>query len=159
MPELSTRDLTPSEEAHVADVFRRLREHFYVWSAPETPGHEHDLVAFAYYEGCHRRDECCRAILGEAAPLALGQELVTRHGFRWVMIASGDAWRYGVAHPALSRPIDLLSLEDGSWNEVEYSGGSEPHPGDGSMTHDSLETILERVRERASGEAISQEMG
>jgi hypothetical protein len=146
MSEFSVRDPTPAEMAHVADVLRRLREHFHEWSVPETEGHEYDLAAFAYYEGCDRRDDCCRAILGEAAPFTLGQELVLRHGFRWVMFASGDAWRYGVAHPALSVPIDLLSLEDGSWNEREYDPGCEPHPGDGSMTHDSLETILERVR-------------
>ena len=128
----------------MADVLRRLREHFHEWCGPETEGHEHELVAFAHYEGCARSDHC-RAILGEAAPLALGQELVARHGFRWVMIASGDTWRYGVAHPALSEPIDLLSLEDGAWNDEEYDPGSKPHPGDGSMTHDSLATILARV--------------
>src|SRR5262245_39837024 len=145
MSDLSSRALTPTEEAVIADVLRRLREHFYVWCAPETEGHGYDLAAFACYGGCDRRDECCRAILGEAAPFALGQELAARHGFRWVMLAAGDTWRYGVAHPALPGPIDLHSLEDGSWNDEEYDPGSEPHPGDGSMTHDSLETILRRV--------------
>jgi hypothetical protein len=139
----STRDLDPTEEAHIADVLRRLREHYHIWV--REPGYEHDLAAFAYYEGCDRRDECCRAILGEAAPFALGQELVARHGFRWVMLGAGDTWQFGVTHPALAAPIDLLSLEDGSWNDREYDPGSEPHPGDGSMTHDSLETILRRI--------------
>jgi hypothetical protein len=145
MSALSPRDPTPAEAAFIADVLRRLREHYHTWCAPETEGHEYDLVAFAYYEGCDRRDECCRGILSEAAPFALGQELVLRHGFRWVMLPSGDTWRYGVAHPTLEHPIDLLSLEDGSWNDEEYDPGSEPHPGDGSMTHDSLETILKRI--------------
>jgi hypothetical protein len=148
MSAATTRDPTPSEGAFVEEVLRRLREHFLEWCAPETEGHEHHLAAFAYYEGCGRSDHC-RAILGEAAPFALGRELVARHGFRWVMIAAGDAWRYGVAHPALSAPIDLLSLEDGSWNDEEYDPGCEPHPGDGFMTHDSLETILRRARERS----------
>jgi cell wall assembly regulator SMI1 len=140
---LSTRDPTPAEEALIADVLRRLREHFHAW--PTKEGHEHDLAAFAYYEGCARRDDCCRTILGEAAPFALGQELVARHGFRWVMIASGDTWRYGVAHPALRHPIDLLALEDGSWNNEEYDLGGGPDPGE--MTHDSFDTIVKRVRE------------
>ena len=144
----SIRDRTAPEEAHAADVFRRVREHYREWCGPNSEGYEYDLVAFAYYEGCHRRDECCRALLTEAAPLALGQELVARHGFRWVMLGVGDTWRYGVTHPALSDPIDLLSLEDGSWNEFEYDPGSEPTVG--RMTHDSLETIVERVGKRSS---------
>jgi len=143
----ATRDPTPSEEAMIVDVLRRLREHFYAW--PTREGYEHDLVAFAYYEGCAGRDDCCRSILAQAAPLALGQELVARHGFRWVMIASGDTWRHGVLHPASSHPIDLFSLEDGAWNEREYDLGGSPDPG--RMTHDSLDTIVERVR-RACGD-------
>jgi hypothetical protein len=148
MSVLSTRDLAPSEEAFIAGVLRRLREHFHEWCGPAAEGHEHDLVAFAFYEGCGG-SEHCGEILAEAAPIALGRELVARHGFRWVMIASGDNWRYGVAHPALSRPIDLLSLEDGSWNDEEYDPGGEPAPGE--TTHDSLDTIVKRVREHAPG--------
>jgi hypothetical protein len=97
-------------------VLRRLQEHFHQWP---HGGREHDLVAFAYYEGCGGT-ACCGEILAEAAPLALGKELVANHGFRWAMIASGDTWRYGVVHPALDGPIDLVSLEDGSWNDEEY---------------------------------------
>jgi hypothetical protein len=98
-------------------------------------------VAFAFYERCGGT-ECCGAILAEAAPLALGKELVARHGFRWVMVTSGQSRRYGVTHPALDRPIDLASLEDGSWNDEEYDQPPVP----GRMTHDSLETIVGRVR-------------
>jgi hypothetical protein len=148
MSTLSLREPTASEVAFIADVLRRLREHFPEWCSPNAEGYEHDLAAFAFYEGCGG-SEHCGAILAEAAPFALGRELVARHGFRWVMLASGDGWRYGVAHPALSDAIDLLSLEDGSWNEVEYDPGGEPAPGE--MTHDSLETIVERVREHSSG--------
>lgn len=142
----SPRDLTSDETAFIADVLRRLREHFSEWPTP--PGREHDLVAFAYYEGCGRSSHC-GAILAEAAPFALGQELVERHGFRWTMRLREGTWRYCVAHPWLPRPIDLLSLERGSWNDREYDPGSEPDPG--KRTHDSLETIVERVRKR-SGE-------
>jgi len=133
----SMRVPTSAEEAHIADVLRTLREHFSEWTCVE--GGEHDLVAFAFYEGCGRLDHC-RAILAEAAPFALGQELVAKHEFHWVMI-SGESWRYGVAHSALSGPIDLTSLEDGSWNDEEYD---EP-PCPGRMTHDSLETIVKRA--------------
>jgi hypothetical protein len=147
MQPVSLRELDSTEKAHVADVLRRLREHYKEWCRPGSEGYEHHLVAFAYYEGCARRDECCRAILGEAAPFALGTELVARYGFRWVMISAGDSWRYAVEHPALPEPIDLLSLEDGSWNEKEYSPGCEPEPG--ATTHDSFETILARTGQSA----------
>ena len=69
-----TRPVIPTEEAHIQEVLRRLREHFYVWAPPGTEGHGYRLADFAYYEGCDRPDDCCRAILGEAAPFALGQE-------------------------------------------------------------------------------------
>ena len=103
-------------------------------------------MAFAYYEGCGGT-ACCGEILAEAAPLALGKELVANHGFGWAMIASGDTWRYGVVHPALDGPIDLVLLEDGSWNDEEY----DLPPSPGKRTHDSLETIVERVRRIREG--------
>lgn len=147
MTELSIRQLTPSEEAFIVDELRRLREHYRVW--PTEEGCEHHLVAFAYYEGHARRDACCRKLLAETAAFALGQELTARHGFHWIIIDSGEAPQYGVAHPALRKPIDLFCLEDGSWNDEEYDLGNEPEPG--RRTHDSLDTILERVRALSSG--------
>src|SRR4051812_15969174 len=139
MSAISSRSLTRGEKASIARVLRALREHFHEWPTPE--GHEHHLVAFAYYEGCGG-SACCGQLLAEAAPLALGGELVANHGFRWVMLTSGESRRYGVVHPALGRPIDLASLEDGYWNDQEYDQPPDP----GRMTHDSLETIVERVR-------------
>ncbi len=124
-------------------MLRRLREHFPKEWPGCIEGHEHDLMGFAYYEGCGHRWECCRELLAEAAPFALGQALVADHGFRWVMIRSGRSWRHGVEHPALGRPIDLASLEDGSWNEEEY----DQPPCPGRMTLDSLETIVRKLRE------------
>jgi hypothetical protein len=143
MSTVSSRSLTPAEKASITRTLRRLREHFHEW--PHYEGHEHDLIEFAYYEGCGDT-ECCGDLLAKAAPFALGKELVARHGFQWVMITSGRSWRYGVAHPALDRPIDLASLEDGSWNDEEYD---EP-PCSGRMTVDSLDTIVERVSKFAS---------
>jgi hypothetical protein len=139
------KSLTDEQRAYIADVLRRLRDHFPAWSS-RAEGHEHDLMGFAYYEGCGHRWECCRAILDEAAPFAVGQELVANHGFRWVMIRSGRSLRYGAEHPALDRPIDLASLQDGSWNEREY----DQPPSPGEKTFASLETIVERVRQIAS---------
>jgi hypothetical protein len=136
----SFRNLTRPEKALIADVLRGLREHFHEWKVAE--GCEHTLVGFAFYEGCGDSRHCGK-ILAEAAPFALGQELVTNHGFRWVMLTSGDTCRYGVMHPALGQPIDLCSLEDSSWNDREY----DMPPYRGERTHDSLETIVERVRE------------
>jgi hypothetical protein len=137
----SFRDLMRPEKAFIADVLRRLREHFPEWNKDDdAEGAEHGLVGFAFYEGCGNT-RCCGEILAEAAPFALGQELVTRHAFRWIMLTSGEAPRYGVMHPALVEPIDLGALEDGSWNDRQYNGP----PSLGETTHDSLETIVERV--------------
>lgn len=147
MPAISPRSLTPAEKASITRVLRKLREHYPKEWPGCIEGHEHHLVAFAYYEGCGHRWECCREVLAEAAPLALGRELVANHGFRWVMLSSGESRRYGVAHPVLDRPIDLASLEDGSWNDEEYDQPPDP----GRMTHDSLETIVERVRQLSRG--------
>jgi hypothetical protein len=143
MSDNSTRDLLPSEEAFIDDVLRRLRTHFREWRCAE--GHEHHLVAFAYYEGCGGSDHCGE-LLAEAAPFALGRELVSNHGFRWIMLAAGEEWRYGVMHPALEQPIDLISLEEGSWNHEEYD---EP-PAPGRTTHDSLEPIVTQVGQFSS---------
>jgi hypothetical protein len=136
------KSLTDEQRSHIADVLRRLRDHFPAWSKG-AEGHEHDLMAFAYYEGCGHRPgwECCRDILAEAAPFVVGQALVASHGFRWVMIRARRSWRFGVEHRAMDRPIDLSSLEDGSWNEREY----DQPPAPGTITFDSLETIVERV--------------
>jgi hypothetical protein len=80
-----------------------------------------------------------------ADPLREGRGRVTEHGFRWVMIRSGRSWKCGVEHHTLDRPIDLYALEDGSWDQEEYV--QPPCPG--KMTHDSLETIVGRVRDLA----------
>jgi hypothetical protein len=137
------KSLTDKQRAHIADVLRRLREHFPGAWPGCAEGHEHRLMEFAYYEGCGHRPgwECCRDLLAKAAPFAVGQELVAHHGFRWVMFGSGRAWRYGVVHPALDRPLDLAALEDGSWCEEEY----DQPPAPGRTTLESLPTIVERV--------------
>jgi hypothetical protein len=137
----SVRKLTRPEKAYIVDVLRGLRDHFREWNFAERS--EHALVGFAYYEGCGDSRHCGQ-ILAETAPFALGQELVAEHGFRWVMLPSEGAARYGVIHPDLDAPIDLASLEDGLWNDNEY----EYPPERGVRTHESLETILGRVAGR-----------
>lgn len=144
MSDYSTRELTPSEEKFIADLLHELCNIFRVWVHSE--GFEHDLIGFAYYEGCGGPEQPYSELLARASPFALGRELVSRHGFRWVMIASGSEWRYGVTHPALHQPIDLVSLEDGSWNHEEYD---EP-PDAGRMTHDSFDTIVAQVKQVSS---------
>jgi hypothetical protein len=143
----SVRNLTRSEAAFVAVVLRELCDHFHEWRTFE--GHEHSLVGFAYYEGCGDSGHCGKILAG-AAPFALGKELVTLHGFRWVMVSSGDTWRYGVLHPALKQPVELHSLENGSWNDNENE--YEEAPEQGKRTHDSLATIVKRVGELVDGE-------
>ena len=147
--------LTQAERTHIADVLRRLRKHFPAEWPGCAEGHEHRLIAFAYYEGCGHRVgwECCRDLLAEAAPFAVGQELVTNHRFRWVMVRSRGVSRYAVGHAVLDRPIDLASLEDGAWNEEEYDASPEPEPG--VVTLDSLPTIVTRVAKLQEAEPLS----
>ena len=138
MGQNATRSPTEEEMAHVASTLKSLREHFREWKC--APGGEHDLVAFAYYEGCGGTDHC-GDLLADAAPIALGQELVLKHGFHWTMIQTSAGWRYAVEHPAIDCPIDLFGLEDGSWNNEDYD---EP-PSPGQTTNESLEYIVDRV--------------
>jgi hypothetical protein len=134
--------LTDKQRQKIEEVLQRLREHY----PPDWPGNavgfEYDLVAFAIYEGHDERDACCRELIAEAAPFALGRALVGFHGFQWATVITADAWHFAVTHPALDCPIDLESLEDGSWNEEEY----DQPPSPGRTTLDSLETIVRRVR-------------
>jgi len=134
----ASRQLTSSEQSYIADIFQRLRDHFHEW--PDNGDDVHELVGFAIYEGCGGSD-CCGRLLEEAAPIALGDELVRRHEFEWVMVHADGAWHFAVTHPSLSQPIDLQQMEDGSWNDEEYDEPTLP----GEMTHDSLETILARI--------------
>jgi hypothetical protein len=138
MPLSESRQLTQSERAYIADLFQRLRNHFHEW--PEYGDDVHELIGFAFYEGCGSTD-CCGKLLEEAAPIALGDELVRRHGFEWAMVQHDEEWHYAVTHPSLSQPIDLQQLENSSWNDEEYDEPTDP----GEMTHDSLKTILARV--------------
>ena len=135
MARLLTRDLTTDEETQIEEVLRRLRQHFHEWSYAE--GREHHLVGFAFYEGCGGTEHC-GALLAEAAPFALGRELVSEHGFQWVMIGSGARWRHGVMHPGLNAPIELLALETVAWDRKDYDQRPDP----GRITHDSLDRIV-----------------
>jgi hypothetical protein len=56
-----------------------------------------------------------------------------------------------VEHPALDRPIDLASLEDGTWNDEDYDQPPDP----GRATLDSLPTIIERVHRLQEAEPDS----
>jgi hypothetical protein len=137
---MTPRELNRSEKSRITRVLRRLREHFHEW--PGYGGREHELIAFAYYEGCGD-SECCGALLTEAAPIALGAELVARHGFRWIALDYEAGSRLGVAHSALDRSIDLCALERGDWCEDLRDS-----PAAGQNTHESLAGLV-----RAAGGA------
>ena len=132
MPDLPTRPLTDAEHRSISSQMLALREHFSVWS----PDHEqeHDLLSFAYYEGVTEPAELLRA----SAPLALGESLVARHGCEWAMVRAGREWHFGVRHHLLDEPIDLMTLEDGSWNRGEY----DKSPAPGERTNDSYDLIV-----------------
>ena len=123
------------------EVFEALRSHFHEWSANYES--EHDLIGFAYYEGCGGSG-CCGSILAQSAPLALGKQLVGKHGFAWIMTRAKNDWHYAVVHPSAGVFIDLQSIDDGSWT------GGDPYdsPPPGKRTHDSYEKIVKHVEER-----------
>jgi hypothetical protein len=137
-PPLS-RPLEPAELAAIDDVLQRLKDHFHQWRRAYV-GFDHHLVEFAFYEGCGGTD-CCGAILAEAAPLALGTELVLHYDFSWPAVRQGDQWHFAVTHPSLAEPIDLMTLEDGRYDTDSHD--HPPHPG--QLTYQSLDGILNAV--------------
>ncbi len=141
MIDATTRPLTGTEEDHIMDVLRRCREHFHEWQGYE--GAEYKLLKFALYEGCAGSVHCGQTI-AEAAPFALGKELVTHYGFSWTMVDIEGRWRYAVCHSALSDPIVLDALEDGRWNCEDYEN-ERPCPGE--VTLDSLDHIVQQIRQ------------
>ena len=142
----TTRALTPKETSHIEQTLARLREHFKVW--PTEPGKEWYLVNFAYYEGCGHRDQCCIDVLRECAPLALGQTLVTDHGFEWCMIGSVDSWRFAVKHSKVTETFDLYHLDKTPMlDPEEHDEETGPFdPGEGA--HESIYAILRLVGQK-----------
>jgi hypothetical protein len=120
---------------------RRLRDHFHEWPCYE--GGEYEWVGFAYYEGCGD-SACCGDLLAEAAPVALGAELVARHGFVWVSLGPG---RLGVAHRALAEPVDLAAVAGGGWCDEPPET-----PARGHVTHGSLAGLVRAVGGRLPAE-------
>ena len=118
------REPTREEMSVVTRQLAELRRVFAVWS--DNYDDEFDLLWFAYYEGC---DE---AVMASAAPYAVGNSLVKKDDFRWVMVPADDSWHHGVANPLLAEPIDLLALEGGSWYRPE-ADDEPPRPGEAAL--------------------------
>lgn len=132
----TSRPLEPVEVATIDSVLLRLKEHFH----ESADDFEYNLVGFAFYEGCGGSDHY-GAILAEASPLALGKELVLRHGFTWAAVREGDEWHFAVTHPRLESPIDLTTLEDGRYDSDTYDEPPDP----GEVTYQALDGILRKV--------------
>ncbi|MBX2851194.1 MAG: hypothetical protein KTR15_05560 [Phycisphaeraceae bacterium] len=136
---LSKRDLD-----YIAQSLKRLRDHFSVWAG--YLGREYELIGFAQYEGSRKSPACCR-VVEEVVPFALGQHLVDHYGFEWVALRRAiDTRVYGVRHANLQEPIDVMSLEDGSWCEEPPPDG-EPHE-PGEQTYYSLEPIVRASKQK-----------
>ena len=88
MSKISIRSLSDEEHAHISDILTKCREHFHEWKGHE--GGEHGLIAFAFYEGGGGSDHCGQ-ILANAAPFALGKELVEKYGFTWHMVKADES--------------------------------------------------------------------
>ena len=119
------REPTQEEMSVVAWRLAELRRVFAVWS-DNYDDDEFDLLWFAFYEDC---DE---PVMASAAPYAVGNSLVKKDGFRWVMVPSGGSWHHGVAHPLLAEPIDLLALEGDGWYRPEVDD-EPPRPGEAAL--------------------------
>lgn len=136
-----TNQPTANELAVIDSVLTELRQHFHEWA--DWPGDPHWIIGFAYYEGCGDRD-CCREVIGRAAPFALGQRLVERHGFTWTMLGDAPPRRYAVTHPQHDAPIALDSLETGDWVDPDDEEDFGP-PTPGWRTHHSYDRIVRHV--------------
>ncbi len=132
------------ERAYIVDSLRRLREHFKIW--PSYDDKELQLIGFAIYEGCYK-DAASGRIIAETAPFALGQELVSHYGFEWVIIQKPiEIATYAITHPSIETPIDVLTLEDGSWYEADPRDEEPPVPGE--RTYYSIDPILKAAKLR-----------
>jgi hypothetical protein len=120
---VTTRALTAGDRAVIDAELHELREHFHEWSSDDPC--EHSLIEFAIYEGCVESDHC-RDVLRKAAPFALGKELVEKDGFEWVMLQVDGGWHHAVTHPSLDTPVDLATIENGSWNREQYDEVQDP---------------------------------
>lgn len=138
------RPLTKAESTDVEDQLERLRDHYECW--PTERGNEWRLSRFAYYEGCDRTPACAE-ILAIASPLALGRELVERHGCEWCMIETDDGARIGVAHHSLEMPIDLYGLDSSPLLDPdEHDEDLEPFArGEGAV--ESLFAIVRKLQD------------
>jgi hypothetical protein len=133
-----SRALKSVEERRIHAILLELRRHFRGWIKLDDPdASEHDLIAFAEYEG-QFGTQCCAEILAKASPFAVGRQLVRKNGFKWCMVESDGAWHYGVRHDRLEQPIRLDTLEDGSMLVTPMK--SERYPG--LVTHKSYEGIV-----------------
>lgn len=83
-------------------------------------------------------------VLAEAAPVALGAELVARHGFVWASLGRG---RLAVWHPALAVPVELADIEAGGWCDEP----PDP-PSRGEVAHGSLAGLVRAVGGRLPAE-------
>lgn len=129
------REATPDEMKLVDLYLAELRHTFTVWSKNYEED-EYNLLSFAYYEGC------CEPIMATAAPYVVGNSLVKKAGFQWVMVQSNNAWHHGVFHSALSEPINLLTLENGDWYRPEPDD-EPPEPGEVTLaSHDVIGLIV-----------------
>ncbi len=125
------REPTSNEISTISSKLKKLNETFYVWSEyHHDPRH---LLEFAYYEGCNE------PIMAEVAPYVVGETLVNKYSFKWVMIQSGDFWHYGVIHPLFEQPIDLIELKNGEWYRPEPDDEPEDN---GRTTFLSLDIII-----------------
>lgn len=133
-----------ADQKAIDAVLAELRAHFHEWS--QGLDHEHDLIGFAFYEGCGGQS-CCGDILARAAPLAVGKELVKKHGFEWVMMRASEGWNPAVIHPASGLFIDLQELENGVFLDDPYRHAAEP----GRATHESYEAIVRQIQKASRG--------
>ncbi len=144
---MTNRTLTPTEIRHIETALERLREHFSEWPTP--PGNEWHLVDFAFYEGCGGSGHCGE-LLRTAAPLALGQHLVTHHDCEWCMVDGNSAqdWRFAISHHTLEHPLDLYALDEHPLIDPdEHDDDMEPfQPGEGA--HESLYAIKRMIDQR-----------
>jgi hypothetical protein len=144
------REPTPDELSVVELKIAELRQA--ICGNHDSGGIGIDVLGWAYYEGYDKLPSALQVMVS-SAPYVVGEALVKQDEFKWVMVAADESWHHGVIHPLLAEPIDLLTLEDGSWHRPDDENDEPPRPGE--TTLESYEFIVLAVEwKRVAGRDV-----
>ena len=93
---------------YIERTLLKIKEHYKGW-VDSYSSNPLDLCQFAYYEGCDVK-ECCRKLLKEGAPIALGSALVKEGVCDWISVND----RLALQHKSLGA-LTFDKIATGEW--------------------------------------------